>query len=79
MAEHDVGFVPIVESLDTRRAVGCVTDRDICVRVVAQVRNPDEVALKERGAHPEASEFLALVAESAVVAPAAAASSRVRN
>ncbi len=35
MAEKDVGFVPIVDGQG--RAVGTVTDRDIVVRVVANV------------------------------------------
>jgi CBS domain-containing protein len=36
MAQRDVGMVPICESQDTRRLVGCLTDRDIAVRVVAE-------------------------------------------
>jgi CBS domain-containing protein len=40
MAQRDVGVVPICESMDTRRLIGCLTDRDIVVRVVAEGRNP---------------------------------------
>lgn len=43
MARHDVGVVPIIESHDTRRAVGVITDRDIVVRVVAEGRDPNEI------------------------------------
>ena len=43
MQEHDVGVVPIVESQDTRRILGLVTDRDIVVRVVAEGRDPNEI------------------------------------
>ncbi|MCU1279018.1 MAG: putative CBS,Cystathionine beta-synthase [bacterium] len=43
METRDVGVVPIVESLDTRRVVGVMTDRDIVLRVVAQGRDPNEV------------------------------------
>jgi len=43
MAQHDVGAVPIVESQDTRRVLGMITDRDIVLRVVAEGRDPNEV------------------------------------
>jgi CBS domain-containing protein len=43
MAQHDVGAVPIVESQDTRRVLGIITDRDIVLRVVAEGRDPNEV------------------------------------
>lgn len=41
MVQHDTGVVPIVESHETRRLVGLVTDRDIAVRLVAEGRGPD--------------------------------------
>ncbi|HEY1587475.1 MAG TPA: CBS domain-containing protein [Polyangia bacterium] len=43
MEQHDVGVVPIVESQDTRRVVGVITDRDIVLRIVAQGRDPNEI------------------------------------
>ncbi len=43
MEQHDVGIVPIVESQDTRRVLGVLTDRDIVLRVVAEGRDPNEV------------------------------------
>jgi CBS domain-containing protein len=43
METRDVGVVPIVESQDTRRVIGVLTDRDIVLRVVAQGRDPNEV------------------------------------
>jgi CBS domain-containing protein len=43
MAERDVGVVPIVESQDTRRVLGIITDRDIVVRLVAEGRDPNDV------------------------------------
>lgn len=43
MEMRDVGVVPIVESQDTRRLVGVVTDRDLILRVVAQGRDPNVV------------------------------------
>src|SRR5579884_3355060 len=43
MEARDVGIVPIVESQDTRRLVGVITDRDIVLRVVAQGYDPNEI------------------------------------
>ena len=43
MVQYDVGVVPIVESQDTRRILGIITDRDIVLRVVAEGRDPNEV------------------------------------
>jgi CBS domain-containing protein len=43
MEQHDVGIVPIIESQDTRRILGVITDRDIVLRVVAEGRDPNEV------------------------------------
>jgi CBS domain-containing protein len=43
MEQHDVGVVPIIESQDTRRVVGVITDRDIVLRIVAQGRDPNEI------------------------------------
>ena len=43
MDQRDVGIVPIVESQDTRKLIGVVTDRDIVLRVVAQGRDPNVV------------------------------------
>lgn len=36
MQREDTGAVPVVESTDSRRLVGMVTDRDIAIRVVAE-------------------------------------------
>ncbi len=47
MDEEDVGMIPVVESADTRRLIGVVTDRDICLTVVAQGRNPRECVVEE--------------------------------
>ncbi len=47
MEHEDVGFVPIVESLDTRKLLGVVTDRDLCMQVIAQGRDPNECTLEE--------------------------------
>ncbi len=36
MREHRVGALPVVESQNHRRLLGIVTDRDICVRLIAE-------------------------------------------
>ena len=43
MEQNDVGIVPIIESQDTRRVLGVLTDRDIVLRIVAQGRDPNEI------------------------------------
>jgi CBS domain-containing protein len=40
MERNDVGFVPVVESRDTRRPIGVVTDRDLVLRLIACERAP---------------------------------------
>jgi CBS domain-containing protein len=39
MRQHDVGSLPVVDSRDSRRLVGIVTDRDLVTKVVAGNRN----------------------------------------
>lgn len=41
MAREDVGVIPVVESRDTRRLVGVVTDRDLAMEVIAEGKNPE--------------------------------------
>ncbi len=40
MVENDCGCIPVVESSDSMKPVGTVTDRDICCRTVAEGKNP---------------------------------------
>ena len=42
MKEYGVGAVPVVTDHDTRMLVGIVTDRDLCIRVLAE--NPPFIA-----------------------------------
>ena len=44
MKEEDVGLAPVVEG---DRLVGTLTDRDIVVRVIAEGRDPQSVAVRE--------------------------------
>jgi CBS domain-containing protein len=47
MRDHDCGVVPVVESMETRRLVGVVTDRDIVVRLVAEGRSLPEAVVRD--------------------------------
>ena len=53
MEQRDVGVVPIVESQETRRIVGVVTDRDLILRVVSQGRDPNVVVSVREVMTPE--------------------------
>lgn len=39
MARNDCGLIPVVESTQSNKPVGVVTDRDIAVRIVAEGRD----------------------------------------
>lgn len=39
MKDENIGVIPVVDSLDSRRLIGVVTDRDIAVRAVAEGRD----------------------------------------
>lgn len=43
LIEHDCGAIPVVESKDTGRPVGVITDRDIACRAVAAGKNALEL------------------------------------
>jgi CBS domain-containing protein len=47
MWERDCGFVPVVESHESRRVVGVVTDRDICIAAWTKNRPLDQIPLRE--------------------------------
>ncbi len=47
MDENDIGAIPVVESRETLKVVGVVTDRDIVTRCVAQQVNPMMVRASE--------------------------------
>jgi len=44
MSEEDVGIVPVVDA-DTHRLLGVVTDRDLCLDVVAAGKHPELMRL----------------------------------
>jgi CBS domain-containing protein len=41
MRDHDCGAIPVVESMERRKLVGIVTDRDLAVRGLAAGKGPD--------------------------------------
>ena len=46
MRDHAAGSVPVVESAESRKIVGIVTDRDLCMGVVAEARDPNGVTVE---------------------------------
>ncbi|MBI4375054.1 MAG: CBS domain-containing protein [Elusimicrobia bacterium] len=47
MVEEDCGEIPVVESEQSKKPVGVITDRDIVCRAVAQGKNPLELTAKD--------------------------------
>jgi CBS domain-containing protein len=45
--DHDCGAIPVVDSLNTRRPIGVVTDRDIACRAVAKGLNALELTARD--------------------------------
>jgi CBS domain-containing protein len=47
MRDENAGVVPVIESEQNRRVVGVVTDRDLCIGVVAAGRDPNATHVNE--------------------------------
>ena len=47
MRQWSMGVLPIVADMETRKLVGIVTDRDLCMGVVAAGRVPAQVTVRE--------------------------------
>lgn len=48
MARFDTGIVPVTETLTyPSKLLGVVTDRDLCLRVLAEGRDPNQVRISE--------------------------------
>ena len=47
MKESDAGSIPVVESEQTKKLIGIVTDRDLALKVVAEARDPNAVKVEE--------------------------------
>ncbi len=47
MKAEDVGPVPVVESHESKRLLGIVTDRDLVLKVIAEGRNPKSTLVRD--------------------------------
>jgi CBS domain-containing protein len=47
MWERDCGFVPVVENAQSRRAVGVITDRDVCMAAYTRGKPLPEIRVRE--------------------------------
>ena len=47
MKSADTGVIPIVESESDLRVVGIVTDRDLCLNIVAEAKQAKQVKVRE--------------------------------
>jgi len=47
MRDEHAGIVPVIEDAQSRTIVGVVTDRDLCMNVVAAGRDPSGVTVQE--------------------------------
>jgi CBS domain-containing protein len=55
MRKRDCGAIPVVETLEGRRPLGMVTDRDLAVRGLADGRGPDTPVRELMTARPHAA------------------------
>jgi CBS domain-containing protein len=47
MKQHDVGAVPVVDAMNSRKLIGIVTDRDIVVKVLAGSGAADQATVRD--------------------------------
>jgi CBS domain-containing protein len=47
MRDEDAGIVPVIENEQSQEIVGVVTDRDLCMKVVAEGRDPRALPVEE--------------------------------
>jgi CBS domain-containing protein len=52
MRDNDCGAIPVVETLENRKLVGIVTDRDLAVRGLAEGKGPDALVRDLMTAEP---------------------------
>jgi CBS domain-containing protein len=46
MRDEDAGIVPVIENEQSQKIVGVVTDRDLCMNIVAEGRDPNGVSVE---------------------------------
>ena len=47
MRDADAGVVPIIENEQSRKVIGIVTDRDLCMNIIAEGRDPRTTQVHE--------------------------------
>ena len=47
MKREDVGSIPVVDSMEDKRLIGIVTDRDVVVKVIADGASPDRATVRD--------------------------------
>ena len=47
MKDMDTGFVPVLDDEKSRKVIGVVTDRDLCLEVVAEAKDPTGVQVRD--------------------------------
>ncbi len=47
MKEHNIGAIPVVENEKSYRVVGVITDRDLCMAVIADGKDPKATRLDQ--------------------------------
>ena len=47
MRDEHAGIVPVIDDAQSRKIVGVVTDRDLCMNVVAEGRDPQSVTVEQ--------------------------------
>jgi len=47
LEEFDVGILPVVDELWTRKLMGVVTDRDLCLRVLREEHDPSLTTVED--------------------------------
>jgi CBS domain-containing protein len=47
MRDEHVGIVPVIDNEQSRKVVGVVTDRDLCMNVIAEGRDPNQVCVED--------------------------------
>ncbi len=56
LRQFDIGFLPVIDDWETRRLIGVVTDRDICLLAVREEYDPNRD--QGRGLHGDRSPYL---------------------
>ena len=51
MKLSDIGSIPIIETEETKKLVGILTDRDLALKIIAEGRNPQSIKVEEVMTH----------------------------